>query len=81
MKGHYKMEDEMLNQILGNGYEWDEYTICSAEFIDHLGDVLKEHRLKIEEAISASVLSVDFSLSGEQVAIEMQKLIYDNLGL
>ena len=33
------------------------------------------------ESICAAVLSVDFSLSGEQTAIEMQKLIEENLGV
>ena len=76
-----QMKDELLIEILGKPYAWDGYTITSTEFLDHLGNILKKNTSKIEEAISAAVLSVDFSLSGEQVAIEMQKLIYNNLGL
>ena len=40
-------KEELIKKIFGdNPYEWDEYTIMSTEFVDHVGDVLDNYTIK-----------------------------------
>ena len=74
--------DNIINKIFkpngkGSQYEWDGYEITSTEFVDHVGDVIKEIKNKIEECKVETELTPQ---DGYYEVITIEDL-YDILGI
>lgn len=41
-------KEKLIGKIFDDVYKWDEYTIGSAEFIDHVGDCLEKCEIKLK---------------------------------